>query len=98
MKTFVYNDRTYEVEAKKMTPSSLQIAFLDEDDFGTILDWAMNADLSRIELRGEDDNSVEVYEGFTVFKAITALQATENDFWEGIRMVVALDKPITEQV
>lgn len=92
MKTFEYGGRTFEVEDRKMNASELNIAFLDETDFGAIYGWVTGADLSRIEL-ADEEGEVAVYEGYTDFKALTFLQATEYDFWEGLRAVVALAKP-----
>lgn len=101
MSTFEYDGNTYEVEVRKMGTDTINIAFLDENDFGLIMKWVQNADLSHLVFENEPDdegNEVEpdVYDGYTKFSALVALNATENDFWEGIRMVVALDKPIIE--
>lgn len=92
MQTFEYDGRTFEVEARKMESNTLNIVFLDEQDFAFLMDWATKADLSRIVLDDENVGEI-VYEGYTRLRAITALQSTSEDFWEGIRMVVALDKP-----
>lgn len=101
MSTFEYDGNIYEVEVRDMGNGTINIAFLDEDDFGTIMDWVRNADLSHLVFENEpaEDGKIpepSVYDGYTHFNALVALAATENDFWEGIRMVVALDKPITE--
>lgn len=101
MSTFEYDGNVYEVEVNKMGNDTINIAFLNEDDFGTIMDWVQNADLSHLVFVNEpaEDEEIpepDVYDGYTHFNALVALAATENDFWEGIRMVVALDKPTAE--
>ena len=98
MSTFEYDGNTFEVEVKKMGGDVINIAFLDEDDFGLIMGWVNSADLSHLVFENEPDDEgnerePDVYDGYTVFNAIVAFNATENDFWEGLRIVVALAKP-----
>ena len=95
MSTFEYKGNTFEVEARKMDSDTLNVVFIDESDFAFLMDWATNADLSRIEIDDDADGLV-IYEGFTEFRSLTALQSTDADFWEGMRMVVALGKPNRE--
>lgn len=96
MSTFEYDGNTFEVEIEQLRDDTINIAFLDENDFGLIMNWVNNADLSHLVFDTEDEDGNakhEVYDGYTVFNAIVALNATENDFWEGLRIVVALAKP-----
>lgn len=95
MKTIDIDGTALKVEAEKMGSDILNIAFLDEDDFALLMKWATTADLSRIVI-ADDEGEDAAYEGYTRLRAITALQSTPEDFWEGIRMVVALDKPAIE--
>ena len=96
MWSFDYKGRTFEVEIKQMSSYAINVAFLDEDDFGSIFDWASNADLSVIEIEDEEGNT-KSYEGYSMLKSIVAMNATEYDFWEGMRMVVVLEKPSEEE-
>lgn len=96
MQTFEYKGNTFEVEARKMNSDTLNIVFLDENDFSFLMEWVTESDLSRIVLDDENNGEI-VYEGFTEFRSLTALQSTDADFWEGIRMVVALSKPLEKE-
>jgi len=93
MKTFEFDGTVFEVEEQKMGTDTLDVAFLDESDFGVLYNWVSNADLSYIEMVGEE-GEITVYEGYSVFKSLVFLQATDQDFWEGLRAIVTLSKPI----
>ena len=96
MLSFEYDGRTFEVEVEKMQRSVLNIAFVDGSGFVSVYDWVSHADLSAIEMTDED-GSVKSFNGYSILKSIVAMNATEDDFWEGMRIVVVLEKPSPDE-
>lgn len=88
-----HGKETFEVEVQRMGDDVLNVAFVDGSGFDAVSGWALDADHSRITLVDED-GAEEVYEGFTALKSIVLLHATDQDFWEGLRPVVALTRQV----
>lgn len=98
MSQLKYNDKVFEVEVRKMDENTLNVVFINQSNFSDVVEWTNNADLSHIVVENipdntEEETTEEIYDGFTVLNAIVFLNPTPSDLWEGIRIVVALNKP-----